>query len=84
MAACEMVMVPCPTVRVSAAGLLTVLTVGLVRTVPPLVMGSGERHVRLDPAGKLMISDVVMVDSAVTVRVAFAAAPVVADTIVIV
>ena len=30
-----------------------------------------------------MISDVVMVDSAVTVRLAFAAAPVVADTIVI-
>jgi hypothetical protein len=47
-------------------------------------MGTGERQVRLTPAGKLMISDVVMVDSAVTVRVAFAAAPVVADTIVIV
>jgi hypothetical protein len=71
-------------VRVSAAGLLTVVTVGLIRTSPPLMMGCRARQLRVAPAGKLMISPVVMVDSAVTVRVAFAAAPVVADTIVIV
>jgi hypothetical protein len=70
-------------VRVSVAGLFTVDNVGLVRTWPPLMTGCRARQLRVTPAGKLIISPVVMVTSAVTVRVAFAAAPVVADAIVI-
>jgi hypothetical protein len=83
-----MVMVPCPTVKVWAEGLLNVLRAGLARTVPPLEIGVKAGLVRVTCAGLVRICAVVMVAPLEKVVRAVTADPVVpvqvvADPIVI-
>jgi hypothetical protein len=87
-AGCEMVMLPCPTVKVRAAGVLNVLRAGVDRTDPPLKIGDRAGVVRVICAGLVSICAVVMVAPLEKVVRAVTADPVVpvqvvADPIVI-